>query len=264
MAGNLLAGFILVLGQEPIRLEFKPLQGDRLLIAEARTFLVTGKDTSQHVEYVKRTSQKTVVDVRKVQGGQVMEVALDCRGHKGERKSPPCGEWRQEELPLNGRLITLSLTDGKILRKGVEGVPENELRALRMEDPTSALFPKHALSPGESWEVGTDQVQSLLGPSWSVKEGKAKLVLVEIRNVDGRRCAVISASFLAKGKNDVAAEVEIAMEAESVVWIERGYTLSFKGRGKLHAKELGTSKLAGEGHIEIDREIQVMALGSER
>ena len=156
-------------------------------------------------------------------------------------------------MPLQGRKITLSMKDGMLVREGADGLEEKLLRKLDLADRTSHFFPKTPVSPGDTWEVEGDDVRKFLTADNDLKDAKVKAKFVEIRDVDGKRCAVLNTAMdlAGKGKGDV--NLTIKLDAEVIVWIERGYTLSVKGKGTLTMNaENAQFKMAGQGPMTLE------------
>jgi hypothetical protein len=161
-------------------------------------------------------------------------------------------EWKRKDNPMHGRKVTISMKDGKLVREGAEGLKEKELKNLDLEDKDSRILPKEPVRVGEEWEVKGEDVRKYLGDE-DITDGKMKLKVVSIKEIDKRRCAMIQGTFDLVGKVEGNIDLSLKLEADIVVWVDRGYTLSVKGKGKVTLKgDGGGAPMSGEGPITID------------
>jgi len=127
---------------------------------------------------------------------------------------------------MHGRKITLSMKDGMLLREGADGLEEKQLKKLELADRTGLIFPKTPVAPGDSWVVEGEEVRRFLASDGDLKEAKIKVTLLEVKEIDGRRCAVLNAliELIGKAKGTVAMKSENAqfkMSGEGPMILER-------------------------------------------
>ncbi len=245
----------LVLGQpEKITLKFNPRQGDKLTVVEKTAITIDIKAMDQEMTMEQRGSEKKTYEFVEVEGGKVKKVVIDCEEDVEEKKQPPNEDFEKTENPLHGKKVTLSEKDGKrvIEGEGADELPEKVSRKLRLEDTNSFLFPKEAVAVGDSWEVKGDDLKKFVNDD-DIKEGTVKLKLSEVKEIGGRKCAVISVKIDMKGKTDNDLDLEVSLEGEMTVWIERGYTLGLKAKGKIGIKGGGEqAQIEGSGPMTVE------------
>jgi hypothetical protein len=152
----------------------------------------------------------------------------------------------------------MSMVDGKIVREGVEGLEEKAVKKLTLADKTTRLFPKNPVAPGESWDVQGDDVKAFLDTDDEIKDGKIKIKFDSVKDIDGKKCALLKANIEATGKVPGDIDMIIKLDADVVVWLDRGYTLSVKGKGTVSMKaEHAQFKISGEGPLSLDIGVKV-------
>jgi hypothetical protein len=255
--------FVLVRQDEKITLKFSPKKGDKLTKTQKMDMrikaTVEAGGQEQEVEFEQKAAEKTIHEIAEVTEGKVTRLVIDCQEDYEEKKQPPTMEWTRTDKPMHGRKVTLSLKDGQIVREGVEGLDEKHQRKLNLEDRTSHMFPKHAVGVGDKWEIKGEDLRKFLEDQEELKEGTFKLKVQEIKEIDKRRCAVLKAEIELKGKIENGIELGVKMEGEVVVWIDRGYTLSFKVKGNMTMKadtEQFTMKGEGPMTVEITTKVE--------
>jgi hypothetical protein len=253
----LVAALALLPQQDKITLKFNPKAGDKLVKTELTTMNLKAKVTQggedKDLEMEQKSSEVTATEYAQVAEGKVTKMVLDHREDVEEQKGTMTGgEWVKSEKPLHGKKITVSLKEGKLVREGHDGLDDKVVEKLTLEDRTSHLFPKQAVGPGDTWEIKGEDVRKFLADD-DVKDATIKLKLLEIKEIDGRRCAVINAAFDVNGKTDNDLDLTMKLDAEVVVWIDRGYALSVKGKGTLTLKGGDAdTKIAGEGPMTLE------------
>jgi hypothetical protein len=248
--------------QDKVTLKFNPKKGDKLSKIERNEMAIKAKvtagDQEQEIEFGQRDVQDATTEYLEVVDGAVTKSQVDCKEHHEEKKGPPTLQWEKKEKPLHGRKVTLSLVDGKLVREGADGLDDKTLRKLELADKASHLFPKTAVAPGDTWEVTEEDARKFFAKDDDLREVKVKGKLLAVKEIDGRRCAVMNIVMDLKGKAPNGVDLAILMDAESVVWIERGYTLSVKGKGTVTMKaENPQFKMLGEGPVTLDIAVKV-------
>ncbi|HLY11359.1 MAG TPA: hypothetical protein VKW04_18800 [Planctomycetota bacterium] len=243
--------------QDKITLTFNPKQGDKLSKVEKSemsmkaTVSVGGQD--QKIEFGQRESEQSSLEFIQVAGGAVVKAVLTCKEDVEEKKGPQAPDWERTEKPLHGRKITMSMTDGKLVTEGADGLDDKTKKKLDLNDRTSRLYPKTPVGPGDSWEVARDDVRAFLADEETLKDAKIKVTFVEIKDVDGRRCAVLNALMEISGKAPGEIDIAIKMDAQMTVWIDRGYALTVKGKGTMTMNAANDQfKMKGEGPMTME------------
>ena len=241
---------------EKISLKFNPKAGDKLtqstkMEMKLKVTVDAGGGT-QEIEVEQRGTEKSVLEIVEVASGKLNKIVKDVLEDYGEEKAPGMEGWKRTDNPMHGRKITISMKDGKLHRDGAEGLPEKELNKLTLEDKDSRILPKEPVRIGETWEIKGEDVRKYLDDQ-DITDGKMKLKVVAIKDIDKRRCAMISGTFDLIGKVEGDVELSLKFDADLIVWIDRGYTLSVKGRGKVKLKgDNGGTPIIGEGPVTID------------
>lgn len=259
-----LAMVLFVLPQdEKITLKFAPKQGDKVTrTAKSELKMVTEFEVRgmvQEIEFEHRTTEKLVTEYAAVAEGKVERKVYDFKESYEEKKAPPNPEqWDRTDKPVHGRKISVSVKDGKTVHEGAEGLPEKELKKIPLEERAARIFPKHPVAVGDSWEVKDEDVREFLESDAEIKSAKLKLKLSAIKEIEKRRCAVLTAALEMEGRGPQEVGLTVKLEGELVVWIERGYVLDFKGKGKVTMK--GTNDqfaMSGEGTLSMEQSSKV-------
>lgn len=243
--------------QDKITLKFNPKKGDKLVRSEKMEMTITAKVTvgeqEQDVNMEQRETQKVNFEIGEVADGAVTRMVLAWSEHVEERKGPPNNEWVKRPKALNGKTITLTRKDGKIEREGADGLDDKTLAKLDLEDRTSRLFPKGPVGPGDTWDLQGDDVRRFLGADNDLQQASVKMKLLSIKEIDGRKCAVLNALMDLGGKAPGNVDLSMKIDTEIVVWIERGYALSIKGKGDIEMKADNPQfKMKGSGPMTLD------------
>jgi len=243
--------------QDKVTLKFAPKKGDKITKVEKSEMTIkaqiTAGEQNQTLDFGQRENQVSTLELLDVAGGAVTKAVFTCKEDIEEKKGPQAPDWEKTEKALHGKKITLSMTDGKLVREGADGLDAKVLKKIDLTDRTSRIFPKTPVGPGDAWEIGSDDVRAFLGSDDDFKDGKIKVTFLSVKDVDGRSCAILSAVMDLSGKaeNDVALTVKL--EAQVVVWIERGYALSVKGKGTIAMNASNDQfKMKGEGPMSLD------------
>lgn len=253
---------VLVRQDEKITLKFSPKKGDKLTKTQKMEMrikaAVKAGDVDQEFELEQKGTEKTVSDFVEVEEGKLTKVILDCVEVFEEKKQPPSMEWNRTDKPLHGRKVTMTLKDGQVVREGVDGLDEKHQKKLHLEDSSARLFPKNPVAVGDRWEIKGEDVRKFLESDEDLKDGTIKMKLVEIKEIDKRRCAVIKGDLELKGKAESNVEFTVKMEADIIVWIDRGYTLSVKAKGTISMKaDTEEFSLSGDGPITLEMTTKV-------
>jgi hypothetical protein len=248
---------LLALPQDKVTFKLNPNKGDKLSKTEKTEMAIKAKlvagEQEQPLEFEQRGLERTTTEILEVADGAVVKALLTCHEDVEEKKGPPAQQWEKQEKPLHGRKITLSLKDGKLVREGVDGLEAKIVKKLTLSDRTSHIFPKTPVAPGDAWEVQGDDVREFLGADDDLKEGKIKIKLEAVKDIEGKKCAVMQATIEVNGKAEGDINLTIKLDAEVIVWLDRGYPLSVKGKGTIAMKgENAQFKLSGQGPMSLD------------
>lgn len=243
--------------QDKITLKFAPRKGDKVTKIEKSEMTIkaqiTAGEQNQALDFAQRENQVSTLELVEVADGAVTKAVFTCKEDIEEKKGPQGPDWEKTEKPLHGKKITLSLADGKLVREGADGLDAKALKKLDLSDRTSRIFPKTPVGPGDTWEIGSEDVRAFLGADDDFKDGKIKVKFLSVNEVEGRKCATLNAvmDLTGKAENDVALTVKL--DAEVVVWIERGYALSIKGKGTITMNASNDQfKMKGEGPMTLE------------
>jgi hypothetical protein len=243
--------------QEKITLKFNPKKGDKLSRAEKVEMSIKAKVTlgeqEQEVTMDQKESQKATLELSDVAAGAVTRMVMTCSEHVEERKGPPNQEWVKKEKGLHGRTITMTRKDGKIEREGADGLDDKTLAKLDLDDRTSRIFPKDPVAPGDTWELQGDDVRKFLGADNDLQQASIKVKLLSVKEIEGKKCAILNALMDLGGKAPGNVDLTMKLDAEVVVWIERGYALSVKAKGNIDMKADNPQfKMKGEGPMTLE------------
>jgi len=252
----------LVPQDEKITLKFNPRKGDKLtgtskMEVQLKISLDMGEQT-QEIDFEQRGGSKKTIEFSEVENGKVTRMVIDTAEDYKEKKQPPTMEWDRTDNPMNGRKVTIFMKDGQIVREGADGLKEKDLKNLVLSQKEEKLFPDKPVAVGDSWEVKGDAVREFINVQDEIKEASLKMKLKEVKEIDKRRCAVMTSVLEMSGKAENEVSFSGKMEVEMVVWIERGYLLSAKGKGKVTLKGDGEQmKMSGEGPMTIETTVKV-------
>jgi hypothetical protein len=240
-----------------IALKFNPQKGDKLTRTQKMELQIKmqidagGGEQEMEVEH--RGTEKSVIEYADVTDGKLSKLVVDYVENFEESKQPPTMEWNRKDGELHGRKITVSMKDGKLVREGVDGLKEKDVNKIDLDAGDSRLLPKDPLAVGESWELKGDDLRKFFGNDDVIRDGKMKAKLVEVKEIDKRRCAVIKGDIELSGKTEEGMNLKMKLDADIVVWIERGYTLSVKARGTIKMEGEGEGySMKGEGPLSVD------------
>jgi hypothetical protein len=253
---NLLATILLLSApafQEKVTLKHAPQAGDRIERSSLSTVKVTLAVPGLEEPYVleQKSTERRVIHILEVADGKATKVLYDVQEQVDEQKAPPAMEWKRQEKPLHGKRITVTLKDGVLAREGTEGLEEKDVADLTtLEDRTSIFFPARAVAVGESWEVPEEDVRRWM-KNEQYASGRVTMKLLEIRDVDGVRCAVLRTTLDLTATE--TAGLSMKADGDLVVRLDRGYMVSLKLKGTAtFAKKQGESTITGEGPIAIE------------
>ncbi len=224
--------------KEPVELRFKPRVGD-VLTSKAR---VDSTTRSPRGPTGRSERQTTVSTFLLVSNGKLVKKKVEVLEQVSEQK----GEGPVTSA-LQGRTLTVSMKDGRVHVEGADDVEERLVKMIKMDEDYVNWLPRQPVAVGDSWQIDAGAFFNnvfLRFAAADANKSAVTLTLREIREIDGRRCAVISETMDLKSKL-----LEIQGEGEMIVWIERGYVLSNKAQGVVKVR-LGDRESDGTIAIE--------------
>lgn len=252
----------LVPQDEKITLKFNPRKGDKATTTgktEVKLkFSIEMGDEPQEVEFEQRGSSKRTIEYVEAENGKVTRLVVDCAEDFEEKKQPPTMEWVRTDNAMHGRKVTILQKDGQVVREGADGLKEKELKKLDLTIGEPKFFPDKPVAVGDSWDVKGDAVKEFINAQDEIKDASLKVKVKEVKEIDKRRCAVLTAVLEMSGKAENDVTFNGKLDVDIVVWIDRGYVLSAKGKGKVTLKGDGDQfKISGEGPITIETTVKV-------
>ena len=224
--------------EEKVEFKFSPKKGDKLKQSAKMEFqmklTVDAGGQTQEMELEHRATRTRTTEYADVADGKLTTVVVDSTEDFEEQKQPPAMEWQRTDKAMHGRKVTISQKDGQLVREGAEGLKESDMKDLDLKNPHERVYPKKSVGIGEEWELKGEAVREFLGSEQGeLKDATLKMKLKEVKEIDKRRCAVLTGKLEAKGKAPNDFDFKVAMDFDLVVWLERGYLLSAKGKGKV-------------------------------
>lgn len=241
--------------EEKVLLKVQAKEGDKLTRIEKGTMKLLGKVTAgkevENIDFEQRSSEKKTIEVLSVEDGKPTKVTYDVEEDVEEQKERSGTGFKRIEKPLHGKKVTVSLQDGKKVVEGAEGLDEETIQSLRLDDKFSRLYPKRPVAIGESWEVTGKDLQAAM--EQETMDGKVLLKLLEVKEIDQRRCAILEATFDVKGKDKQGIDLGMKLNGEIVVWLDRGYTLRIRIKGTVRMEATSVQmKMEAEGPMEAE------------
>lgn len=241
--------------QEKVLLKHQPRAGDQMTVTEkmdAKIHLVVNAGGQKiEVDVEQRESKRTVMDCLAVEGGAITKASYKVEEAVEEKKEPGAPEFTRAEKATHGKTIVVERKDGKLSQQGADGIPEKDLKDFDLDDTFAQSFPKQPLGVGESYEVPAETLKKMFHDPTS--EGKLTITLKELKEIDGRKCAVLEADLRMKGKTDEGVEISMDVKGPVVIWIDRGYTQSAKLQGTMGLKaKTPEAVMEGKGPMTVE------------
>jgi len=248
----------LLLLQDPVAIELRPAQGDRLSVVDKWTYDFQGKLGEEPITSSSRGARHMRVEMAKVEGGRLDRKVVQFEDAYVEELDVHTGKFIRREDPVRGRKVTISRRDGKDALEGVDGLPEPSRKSLTLIDPLTRLLPEKPVKPGDTWELAGEGLRRIF-TTGDFTEGKIGVKLVTVKEIDGRRCAILATKYDVKGKAP-GVEMELQIAGELTIWIERGYVMAMTQKGVLKTKPIGDAKGIAEGKASITGELTATIL----
>lgn len=227
---------VALLLQEPVpqkvELRVRPVQGDKLETFATWSHSFRGTLGEEPVAFSTRGGQRLVIEMSGVEKGALTRKTVNVVDSYIETKDVQTNKYIRKDDAVQGRTITISMAGGREQRTGGDGVPEPELKALAFVDPLTRLYPDKAVAVGDSWDISGDGLKQFF-PGGDFTDGRILVTLREVRDVDGRKCALLATKYDVSGKMPDGVSRQLELSGTLTVWIERGYILAMTQSGRL-------------------------------
>jgi len=245
-----LALFLLV--QEPaapVTIQLRPAQGDRLSVTDRSTYDFRGRMGEEPITSSSRGARQMRVEMAKVEGGRLERKVIQFEDAYVEELDVHTMKYIRREDPLKDRKVTVLLREGKEALEGVDGLPDHVRKTLTLVDPLTRLLPEKPVRPGDSWEISGEGLRRIFA-SGDFTERKIVITLRAVKEIEGRRCALLGTKYDVQGKAP-GVQMDLQLTGELTVWIDRGYVLAMSQEGLLKTKPIGDAKGVAEGQAAI-------------
>lgn len=229
---TMIAALILALAaQDRVTLKFQPGEGDTCTLNSMTTMELKAKVAgAKPAEMTFRNFKLCTTEYLEVKDGAVVRKLIEVTDDTDEHVAD--GVKQRSKNPTAGKKITVTIKDGKHAYEGAGDIDEKTLRRVADEDKFYQLLPKKEVAAGDSWTLTGKDLKEAFIASGPV-EGSIGLTLKELREIDGRRCAVITMKWDIKGPAEDGSVLAVTLEGELTVDVKRGYLLSMRGNGKI-------------------------------
>lgn len=145
----------------------------------------------------------------------------------------------------NGEQLFIAAADGSIPTRDEFEIVLNTMETFGLPSPFMQYLTERTLHVGETAQVPTDVAQNMMGFDSFGAIQKFELYLAEVKNINGRECAVFTATIAALGKP----ENPLVMEARGNIVVElatcRTLEATLTGPVSLNATDQGVEYSAG-------------------
>lgn len=252
-----------VLLQDPatpkFELKVRPVEGDKLETLDTWTHTFRGKIGEEPLATSSRGGRRLVVEMGKVENGRLSRKAVQVVDAYVEQQDMQTGKYVRKDDPIHGRKATIVFRGGKEEREGLDGVPEAWQKQLTLADPLARLFPDAPVRVGESWEFAGDGVKKIYVDG-DFTEGRIVVTLRDVKEVGGRKCALLATSHDVKGKGADGILRELRLTGTMTVWIDRGYVLAMSQSGRLKSSGADAASAQPNGEAAITGELTATIL----
>jgi len=241
---------------EKVTLELKPKEGDKLAVVESWDNTFAGKLGDDPLFLRTRGGRRLQVEIAGASGGRITRKVVLVEDSYREDQDVQTGKFVRQEDGLKGRKATIALRDGKEERTGLDGIPDEIQKTLALDDPLTALYPSGPVRVGDTWEISGDGLKKVFAGG-DFNEGKITARLREVKEIDGRKCAVLGTVWDVRGKNPDGFTRELRQTGTITVWIERGYVMAMDQKGvlKTSGAVVGSGLPTGESAITGTRQV---------
>ena len=222
--------------QEPAKEKFdirvRPAEGDRLEVVDKWTHTFHGRLGEEPVTFSTRGGRRLIVEMAKVDGGRLIRKAVKVEDAYIEQQDTNTGKFVRKDEAIHGRTATIERRNDREERTGLDGVPDAEQRALGLDDPLTRLFPDKAVAIGETWEISGEGIKKFF-PSGDFTDGRIVVTLRDVKEVDGRKCALLGTNYDVSSKDKDGVTRELRLLGTLTVWLDRGYILEMAQSGRM-------------------------------
>ncbi len=245
---------LLALLQDPstakIELKFRPVEGDKIEISDSWTHAFRGKLGDEPLLTSTRGGGRNIVEMARVENGVLSRKVVKVADSYIETQDPQTSKYIRKDQPLNGRTVTVERKGGREVYGALQGVSEADLKAISIDDPLTRLYPDKPVAVGDTWEISGEGLKKFF-PAGDFTKGQIVVTLRDIKEIDGRRCALLVTNYDVSGQAADGVTRELRLQGTLTVWIDRGYILAMSqsGRLKTSGADPKTSQPNGEAAV---------------
>lgn len=249
--------------QEPAKEKFdirvRPAEGDRLEVVDKWTHTFHGRLGEEPVTFSTRGGRRLIVEMAKVDGGRLIRKAVKVEDAYIEQQDTNTGKFVRKDEAIHGRTATIERRDGREERTGLDGVPEGDQRTLGLEDPLTRLYPDKPVAIGDTWEIAGEGLKKFF-PAGDFTEGRIVVSLRDVKDVNGRRCALLGTNYDVSSKDADGAARELRLTGTLTVWLDRGYILEMAQSGRMKTSGGDPKKNVPNGEAAVTGELKAVPL----
>jgi len=254
---------VLALLQDPstakIELRVRPVEGDKLESSDTWTHTFRGTLGEEPVSFSTRGGRRLVVDMARVENGNLTRKVVQVADAYVEQQDVQTGKYIRKDDAIHGRKVTITRRDGRDERSGLDGVPEAEQKSLVLDDPLTRLFPDTPVRVGESWEIAGEGLKKVF-TGGDFTDGRIVVTLRDVKDVDGRRCALLTTNYDVSGKSADGVTRELRLLGTLTVWIDRGYILAMTQSGRMKTSGADPKSAQPNGEAAVTGELKASVL----
>jgi hypothetical protein len=248
---------------EKIEIRVRPAEGDKLEITDSWTYTFRGLLGEEPLNTSSRGGRRLVVQMARVESGVLTRKVVQVADAYVESQDIQTGKFIRTDNAINGRTVTIERRGGGEVLAGVEGVPEAEQKTLAMDDPLTKLFPDHAVKVGETWEISGEGLKRIF-TTGDFTEGRIEIALREIKEIEGRRCAVLVTKYKVAGKAPDGLQRTLELTGTLTVWIDRGYILAMSQSGRMTTSGADPKTGQPNGQAAVTGELKATLVGKPK
>lgn len=244
---------------EKIDLKVRPKEGDRIETWSTWTNTFRGSLGGEPIRSATRGGQRLAIEMAKVEGGKLTRKNVHVVDSYDENQDPQTGKYIRTDHAIHGRKVTIERGDKGEARTGVDGVPEQELVALVMDDPLSRFFPPGPVAVGDTWEISGEGLKKFY-PRGDFTDGRIVVSLRDVSDAEGRRCAYLATNIDVSVTTAAGVKRELRMKGTLTVWIDRGYVLAMSQSGRMTTTGADPKTSEANGEAAVTGELKATLL----
>jgi hypothetical protein len=218
--------------KEKYEIRVRPAAGDRLEVVDKWSHTFRGKLGDENVRFSSRGGRRMTVETEKVENGRASRKTVKVADAFMEQQDAITGKYVRKDEAIHGRTATIERRGDREERTGLDGVPDAEQRALGLDDPLTRLFPDKAVAIGETWEISGEGIKTFF-PSGDFTDGRIVVTLRDVKEVGGRKCALLGTNYDVSSKDKDGVTRELRLLGTLTVWLDRGYILEMAQSGRM-------------------------------